>query len=185
MLGVFVTEDGMGSGDVPVDTQGVIEDADASVRLGMIELITLVLEHGCLTEDGKAMGEAFGNKELPVVILCQLHCDMLTVCRTTLTDIHCDIEDGSLDTAHELALGIWGTLEMESTHHTIPGHTLVVLDKGYRMSEDGGYLLVKLPLGEGLEEIATGILKDLRFEDQYSFNTCFYYFHCSLIRQGW
>ena len=45
MLGVFVTEDGMGSGDVPVDTQGVIEDADASVRLGVIELITLVLEH--------------------------------------------------------------------------------------------------------------------------------------------
>ena len=100
MFGVFVTEDGMGSGDVPVDTKRVIEDADASVRLGMIELITLVLEHSGIAEDGKAMGEAFGNKELPVVILCQFHCDMLTVCRTTLTDIHCDIEDGSFDTAH-------------------------------------------------------------------------------------
>ena len=100
MLGVFVTEDGMGSGDVPVDTQGVIKDADASVRLGVIELITLVLEDGCLTEDGKAMGKAFGNKELPMVILCQFHCDMLTVCRTTLTDIHCNIKDGSFDTTN-------------------------------------------------------------------------------------
>ena len=34
--------------DFPIDTEGIIEDADAAICLWMIELITLVLEDGCL-----------------------------------------------------------------------------------------------------------------------------------------
>ena len=34
--------------DFPIDTESIIEDADASISLWMIELITLVLEDGCL-----------------------------------------------------------------------------------------------------------------------------------------
>ena len=70
---------------------------------------------------------------------------------------------------------------MESTHHTIPGHTLVVLDKGYRMSEDGGYLLVKLPLGEGLEEITTSICEYAWLNNHDTIYCGFYYVHIILV----
>ena len=63
-MGVFFAEEGGGEGEVPVDVQGVIEDADATFGLGVIELIALILEHGCLAEYGKAMGKAFWHKKL-------------------------------------------------------------------------------------------------------------------------
>lgn len=64
MLGVLLGEDGTVSGDVPIDAEGGVEDVDASICLGMIELVTLVLEHCCLAENGKAVGEAFGDEKL-------------------------------------------------------------------------------------------------------------------------
>ena len=45
MVGVLLGEDGLIGGDVPIDGEGVIEDADATFCLGMIELITFVLEY--------------------------------------------------------------------------------------------------------------------------------------------
>ena len=39
MAGVFVAEDGLGGGDAPVDAKGVVEDADAAVCLGVVELV--------------------------------------------------------------------------------------------------------------------------------------------------
>ncbi len=48
----------------PVNAKGIIQDTDAAICLRMIELIALVLEHSCLREDGKAMGETLGDEEL-------------------------------------------------------------------------------------------------------------------------
>ena len=48
----------------PVDTQRVIENADTSIYLRMVELITLILEHCCFGEDGKAVGETLWDEEL-------------------------------------------------------------------------------------------------------------------------
>ena len=45
MFGVFFAENGLIL-DSPVDAEGVIKDTNATVSFGMIELVTLVLEHG-------------------------------------------------------------------------------------------------------------------------------------------
>ena len=48
MLRVFFGEIGMFCWYLPINTEGVIEDADSSISLWMIEVITLVLEDGSL-----------------------------------------------------------------------------------------------------------------------------------------
>ena len=47
MLGVLLGEDGVICWDEPIDAEGGIEDIDACICLGMIELVTLVLEYCC------------------------------------------------------------------------------------------------------------------------------------------
>jgi len=64
MLGVLLGEDGLVRGDVPIDTEGVIEDTDTTFCLWMIELVTLVLEHRCLTQHPKTVGETFAEEKL-------------------------------------------------------------------------------------------------------------------------
>lgn len=141
MLSIFFGEDGLVGGDVPIDAEGVVEDADATFCLRMIELVTLVLEHRCLTQHRKTVGHSFRNKELTMVILCQFYSDVLTVGGTAFTDVDDDIEDGTLDTADEFALGEWGALEVQATHDTVGTHAFVVLDE-----RDGGNFLVELTL---------------------------------------
>ena len=68
---------------------------------------------------------------------------------------------------------------MQASHHTIRGFTLIVLDEGYCMSEDWGYLLVELPLGEGFEEIASRIFEDSGLDYQDAINGGFDYVHLS------
>ena len=59
--------------DLPINTEGIIEDADATIGFRMIEVITLVLEDGSLGEDGEAMGKALWNEELDMIVFCQLY----------------------------------------------------------------------------------------------------------------
>ena len=47
MLRIFLGEIGMFGWDFPIDTEGIIKNADASICLWMIEVITLVLEYCC------------------------------------------------------------------------------------------------------------------------------------------
>ena len=57
---------------------------------------------------------------------------MVTVGGTALADVYCNIEDGTFDTTDQLRLGIGGTLEVQSSHHSVTGFALVVLDKAKR-----------------------------------------------------
>ena len=141
MAGVLVAEEGTGGGDAPVDAEAVVEDADATVGLGMVELITFVLEDGGVAEDGEAVGEALGDEELAVVVLCQFYGDMLAEGGTATTYVDSDVEDGTADAADELGLGEGGTLEVQAPHDAVRGLALVVLDEN-----DGSYLLVELAL---------------------------------------
>ena len=72
MFRIFLWEIGMLCWDLPIDTEGVVEDADASIGFWMIEVITLVLEDGCFWEDCETMGKALRNEELNMIIFCQL-----------------------------------------------------------------------------------------------------------------
>ena len=50
--------------NTPINAKRVIKDADATISLWMVKLIALVLEHGCIGENGKAVSKAFGDEEL-------------------------------------------------------------------------------------------------------------------------
>ena len=64
MLRIFLREIGMLSRDFPIDTEGIIEDADTTIGFRMIEVITLVLEDGGRGEDGEAVGKTTRDEEL-------------------------------------------------------------------------------------------------------------------------
>ena len=64
MLCIFLWEISMLCWDFPIDTEGIIEDADTTIGFRMIEVITLVLEDGGLGEDGEAVGKILRDKEL-------------------------------------------------------------------------------------------------------------------------
>ena len=87
------------------------------------------------------MSKASWYKELTMIILSQLYCYMLYVCRRTLADIHGYIKNCTLHASNELALGERWYLEMKTSHYTIRGHALIVLNK-----IDLANLLLKLTL---------------------------------------
>ena len=79
MLRIFFGEIGMFCWDFPIDTEGVIENADAIIGFRMIEVITLVLEDGGLGEDGEAVGKALWDEELAMIVFCQFYCHMFAI----------------------------------------------------------------------------------------------------------
>ena len=79
MLRIFFGEIGMFGWDFPINAEGIIKDADTSICLWMIEVITLVLEDGGLGEDGEAMGKALWDEEQDMIVFCQLYSYMLAI----------------------------------------------------------------------------------------------------------
>ena len=77
---------------LPIDTEGVIENADTSICLRMIEVITLVLEDGSLGEDGEAMSKSLWNEELDMIVFCQFYCHVLAISRGALANIYSYID---------------------------------------------------------------------------------------------
>ena len=163
--------------DLPIDTEGVVEDTDASIGFWMIEVITLVLEDGGLGEDGEAVGKALRNEELTMIVFCQLYRYMLAIRWRSLTDIYCYIKYSTLYAAYKLALGIRWALEVQASHDAIAAHRLVVLAEVNTVSQDWGYFLVKLPLAEALEEVATRVTEEAWLKNENAFYFCFYYIH--------
>ena len=111
----------------PVNSKAAVKYADAPVRLGMVELVALVLEHRCLAQHGETVGEPFRDEELPVVVLRQLHGHVLPVSRRTFPDVHGHVEHLALDAPHQLGLRERRPLEVQSPHHAVARHALVVL----------------------------------------------------------
>ena len=103
------------------------------------------------------MSKALGDEELAMIIFCQLYSYMLTISWRALADIYCNIEDSTLYAAYQLALGIRWTLEVQTSHHAIAAHALIILAEVNTMSQDWGYLLFELWFAETLEQMATSI----------------------------
>ena len=164
MFRVLLAQYRVPSRNEPVNSKAAVKYADAPVRFGMVELVALVLEHRRLAQYGEPVREAFRYEKLPVVVLRQLHGDMLAVGRRAFAYVNGDIEDFSSDAPHQLGLRERRTLEVQPPHHAVARHALVVLHELYMPD-----LLVELPLRETLEEITSRILVYLRL----------YYFHSS------
>ena len=132
MARILFRQDGLVGGDVPVDAQRIVKNADARIGLRVIKLVTLILEYSRGRQHGKTMSKALGNEELKVVVFGEFYGNMLSVGGTALADVDRNIEYGTTYAAHKFALGERRTLEMESSHDTIGGHALVVLYEGNR-----------------------------------------------------
>ena len=119
MLGIFFGEIGMFRRNTPVNAKTGIKNTDATISLGMIKIITFVLEHGCLGENGKTMGKATWDKELPMVVFRELNGNVLSISRRALANVDSDIQDPASYTPNHFTLREGRTLEMETTHHSI------------------------------------------------------------------
>ena len=159
-----------------IDTKRFIQDRDTTISLWVIEVITFILEYRSLRQDNETIRKALRYKELAMIIFRQFYSHMLTICRRTLADIHGNILHSTLHTSHQLALGKRRSLKMQTTHHTIRTHTLVVLAELHLVANQWLYLLFKLSFAEALEEIATSISKQARLNDEYAIYICLYYF---------
>lgn len=161
----------------PIDTESVVEDADASICFWMIEVITLVLEDGCFRENCETMGKALWYEELDMIVFCQLYCHMLAISRGALANIYCYIEYSAFYAAYQLALSIRWTLEVQASHYAIATHRLVVLAEVNTMSQDWGNLFFKLSLAEALEEVATSITEEAWLYNENAIYFSFDYIH--------
>ena len=191
MLRVLLAQYRVPGRNEPVNSKAAVKDADAPVRFGMVELIALVLEHRCLAQHGEPVGETFRDEELPVIILRQLHGHVLAVGRRAIPDVHGHVQHLAPNAPHQLGLRERRPLEVQSPHHAVARHALVVLHERHVT-----YFLVKLPLGIALEEIASRVLEDTWFDNDHAVNICLDYFHsafnipssfsmCPLSRPGW
>ena len=120
------------------------------------------------------MCKAVGHEELTVVVLREFHGNMLAEGRTAPADIHRHVEDCPPDTAHQFGLGVGHALVVQSAHHAIRTHGLVVLHEMYVT-----HLLAELLFGEGFEKIAAFIGENTWFDDERSLNMRLDYFHVS------
>ena len=127
------------------------------------------------------MSESFRSKQLAMIILGQFNSYMLAIGWGAFSDVNSNIQDCTFDTTYQFALCKGWTLEMEASHHAIRGFTLIVLNKGYCMSEDWGYLLVELPLGEGFEEVSTSVFEYAGLNYQDAIYSGFDYVHVFLV----
>jgi hypothetical protein len=94
------------------------------------------------------MSESFRNKKLAMIILGQFNSYVLAIGWGAFSDVNSNIQDCAFDATHQFRLCEWWALEVQASHHAIRGFTLIILDKGHCMTEDWGYFLIELPLGE-------------------------------------
>ena len=126
------------------------------------------------------MRKTLRNKELAMIILRQFHRHMLSVCWRTFTDIHGNIQHSTLHASHQLALRKQRSLEMQTTHHTIRTHALIVLAELHLVTYQWLYFLFKLSLAKAFKEITTSISKQARLNDEYALNISIDYIHLNL-----
>lgn len=127
MACVLVGQNGTLHGDLPVYLKSGVQDGDAAVGFGVVELVALVLEDGGVAEYDEAVCKAFGDEELAVVFGAELDGDVLPVGRGALAYVNGYVQDASLHAAYYLALCVWGTLEVKAAHDSVAGHGFVVL----------------------------------------------------------
>ena len=119
MLRVLLAQYRVPGRNAPVNSKAAVKYADAPVRLGMVELVALVLEHRRLAQHGETVGEAFRDEELPVIVLGQFHGHVLPVSGRAFPDVHGHVEHLAPNAPHQLGLRERRPLEMQATHHAI------------------------------------------------------------------
>ena len=65
---VFVGENPLVGGYLPIDSEGGVGEQDASFRLGVIEVVALIHEEGCLTQHSESVCKTARYEELATVV---------------------------------------------------------------------------------------------------------------------
>ena len=172
VLGVLFAEDCLVGWDAPIDAKGFVEDGDSAVRLWSVKIVTFVLEHCRLAQHCETVRKSVRDKELTVIVFREFHGDVLSVCWAALADVNCNIQNRALDAPNEFCLRERRTLKMQTPHHAIRRHRLVVLHK-----IDLADLRLKVPLRKRLKEISACILEHLRLNNHHAVYCCLDYFH--------
>ncbi len=142
-------------------------------------VIAFVLEDGDVAEDGKAVGEASGDKELAMVVFGELNCYVLAVGWGAFANVDGYVKHCAFDATDELGLGEGWALEVEATHYAVGGTRFVVLDEVYF-----GNLLIEDLLVVAFKEVASGVFEDAGLEDYWAFYMGLYYIHMVYRFQG-
>ena len=129
MFRVFFRKKGLVCRYAPVDSEVRVVPCDGTLALRRIVVVAFVLEHSVFREDCKTVGESAGNKELTVVVFSEFHCHMLSVGRRAFPDVYRHIEDSAFDYTHKFGLSVRWFLKMETTHDSVAGLALIVLDE--------------------------------------------------------
>ena len=107
---------------LPINTEGFIKDADTSICLWMIEVITLVLKDCSFRENSETMSKALWDEKLDMIVFGKFYSHMLAVSRGTFTNIHCHIEHSTFYTMYQFTRSIRWTLEVQASHDTMAAH---------------------------------------------------------------
>ena len=118
MVKIFFAEQGVGYGHAPVDVEAFVEQRDAGVRCGGVEIVALVFEHGDVAEHGETMGESARNEELAVVFGREFDGHMLSESGTAVADVDGYVHHTTLGAAHKFALCVGHALIVETAHDT-------------------------------------------------------------------
>ena len=110
------------------------------------------------------MGKASWNEKLTVVFFGQFHSDIFPKGRRTFAKVYGNIINSSTHNSHELGLGMFAFLEMQTAKHPVLRATFVVLNEIY-VSHEG----IEIPLVVALE--------NFRFQNQHAFDIGFYNIH--------
>ena len=73
----------------------------------------------------------------------------------------------------------WTITHLQTSHHAITTHTLIVLAEVYLVTKYWSYLLIELSFAETLEEVATRVAEEAWLHNENAFNICFDYIHDS------
>ena len=104
MLGILLTQDCLLYWNAPVYSKALVKNAYATIGLGVVELIALVLEHRRLAQYGKSVGKAFGYEELTLILFTEFYGYVLAVGGASFADVYGYIKHFTTHAAEELAL---------------------------------------------------------------------------------
>ena len=111
------------------------------------------------------MGKATGNKELTLVLVTQLHHDVLAKRRTRLADIDSHVEHLALDDTYQLCLRTGTFLIVQASQDTIAGLRLIILYEVYLTD-----MLFEFFLLPSFKKISARVVKYAWFNDIHSFD---------------
>ena len=158
LIDTFVTE------DYGINSENFVE-AYAAFRFFAVEIVALVGEYRRVAEYGKAVGKSARNHELTVVFRRKLHGHVLPVGGGGTAQIDGHVEHNAFEHAHELGLGVFALLKMQSSYRAVAGLRLIVLNK--IIVKPGGF---KGGFAVAFEKVAAFIRKNARLYDEYALN---------------